>query len=99
MVKKLLKFAAFFVIFQGLFVFVTQNFFSKRSPSPEPRVNAVLKIFTIIDQNYPMDLYSVQISLLCFMQLGWRQSNEVFELLVNLCLFGGLDVDYAEQEA
>ena len=33
------------------------------------------------------------------MQLGWRQGDEVFELLVNLCLFGGLDTDYAGQEA
>ena len=102
-IKRLLKLGAFGVLFQGqsmgdLLQSVSINFFSKRNPSPEKRVNYALKLFTMLVQHYQSDFYNAEIALLCFRQLKWRQNPEVFELLMNLCLFGGLDVDYADQE-
>jgi len=102
-VKKLLKLASYLVLFQNQAIStfihtVSKTFFNKKNPSPEPRVNAALKTLTVFVQYHPMDLYGVQITQLCFQQLRKRPCHGVYELLLNLCLFGGLDIDYAEQE-
>ncbi|EAX88702.1 PIKK family atypical protein kinase [Trichomonas vaginalis G3] len=103
-IKKLLKFATFCTLFQrqsiqALVSSITKNFFSQTNPSTKQRTKPAIKYLTMIIQHYTMHNCGVQIANIAFRQLKHSQAQEVLQLILNLCLFADLDIEYVEKEA